>query len=125
MKLTREKAIELHRNMWNWIADRIEKLKIVVNIYYYKKEYCDINKYYFILHKCFCCEYASRKCYVGYMCQMCPLDWESKTNYMMCENAESENDYKGLYALCCKAESWQEQAALARQIANLPERTDV
>lgn len=128
MNLTREQAIAEHRKMWNWITDKIEKLKTVVNIYDYKKEYCYINKYDFILHNCFCCEYASIKwlnSYVDSICQMCPLDWKSKSNRVMCENAEHEKDYEGLYSLCCKAKSWQEQAALARQIANLPEREDI
>lgn len=127
MELTREQAIAEHRKMWNWIAKKIEELKIVVDIYDYKKEYLYINKYYILWNKCFCCEYALRNCYtdISLICQMCPLDWKSKANNVMCENAKYEEDYEGLYSLCCKAKTWQEQAALARQIAELPEREDV
>ena len=36
-----------------------------------------------------------------------------------------EDDDEGLYELCCNELDWEEQAKLARQIANLPERQDL
>ena len=45
MILTREQAIELHRDMWNWMADEIEKIKKVVDIWKYKENYCKANGY--------------------------------------------------------------------------------
>ena len=42
-----------------------------------------------------------------------------------CEQKDEEDDDKGLYLLCCDESDWREQAKLARQIANLPERENV
>lgn len=39
--------------------------------------------------------------------------------------SEQEHDYEGIYSICCDEEDWKEQAKLARQIANLPERENV
>ncbi|WP_368302856.1 hypothetical protein [Mediterraneibacter gnavus] len=118
MKLTREEAILWHRKMWNWIADKIEKEKGYQNINYLKKEYCDIKGFHCETNNCFCCEYT--KC----NCDFCPIEWESNTGDFMCLDRCEENDYEGLYSLCCDEEDWKEQAKLARKIANLQERQD-
>lgn len=49
----------------------------------------------------------------------------SEVEYFMCLDKYEDNDYKGLYSLCCNESDWREQAKLARQIANLPERENV
>lgn len=118
MQLTREQAIAEHRKMWNWIADQIETLKFTLDIYGYKKEYCSINGCYWISNWCFLCEYTNNDC------NLCPLEWGKSIPYQ-CEGEIGDQCNQGLWWKCLKAETWQEQAALARQIANLPERTDV
>ena len=40
-------------------------------------------------------------------------------------NTHKEDDYEGIYWICCDEEDWKEQAKLARQIANLPKRENV
>lgn len=113
MKLTREQAIAEHRKMWNYIANEIERLKTVCNIDILKIHYLTNSRFKnkAILSWCFLCEYS----YKINGCESCPVN--SLTKGKGCLN--------GLYYLVCNAESWQEQAALARKIANLPERTDV
>lgn len=108
MELTRAEAISKHRIMWNELADEIEKYKKVIFIIQWKKEYM-LNKNYHCESSCFLCEYASSidNCET---CCACPLD------------IGDEECLGGLYEKCCNAKTWQEQAALARKIANLPER---
>lgn len=111
MKLTKQQAIEGHRKMWNWIADEIERGKYVCIIRELKFFYCIANNL-ILRQNCFCCEYNS-----GYYdCSRCPLDWIETLH--CCDNEDS------LYNRVKDADTWQEQADLARQIANLPERKD-
>lgn len=112
MQLTREQAIAEHRKMWNWIAEQIER----------KMKYLSISglkdKYYFMLEKtwtvekCYLCQYANEQ-YTSSPCDHCPV-----------EKPDGVGCLGGLYYAVNRAETWQEQASLARQIANLPERTD-
>lgn len=119
MQLTREQAIAEHRKMWNWIADQIEIFKTVFSIDILKDLYLGTFKgmLIFPVESCFICEYARKKrnemdC--GVSCDYCPVT-----------RANGGGCLGGLYYAVCIAETWHEQAALARQIANLPERTDV
>lgn len=113
MKLTKQQAIEGHRKMWNWIADRIERKKRRVYISDLKKIYCRENNL-LLRHSCFCCEYSDDD---DCDCEKCPVDW-IKTKH--CNDGE-----KSLYKLVLCAYTWRNQAELARQIANLPERVNV
>ncbi len=113
MELTKQQAIEGHRKMWNWIADKIEREKTICNIPDLKKIYCRENNL-FLRRHCFCCEYKDD---TDWRCDTCPVDW-IKTKHC-CDNEKS------LYSLVIDAFIWQEQAELARQIANLPEKIDV
>lgn len=113
MKLTKQQAIEGHRKMWNWIADEIESRKNVCVIHALKAFYCNAN-HLFLRHNCFCCEYSING---NYSCDKCPVDW-IKTKY--CTDVEMS-----LYEAILFTEQWKEQADLARQIANLPEKEDV
>lgn len=119
MELTREEAISEHRKMWNLIADEIEKEKEYQDIEDLKIEYCDREGFDDIENNCFCCEYTN--C----VCEFCPIKWESKVENYMCVDKYKEDDYEGIYSICCDEEDWKEQAKLARQIANLPERENV
>lgn len=109
---TKQQAIEGHRKMWNWIADEIEKRKCECDISFLKHCYCYENKLTLITN-CFCCEYNNG----DKKCQNCPLDWIETPH--CCDNDSS------LYHRVLWSESWKEQADLARQIANLPERKDI
>lgn len=136
-RITKEEAIKRHRDMWNWIADEIEKCKYTVSITTMKDRYIfehDIERYEYVKNNCYCCEYACNED-LTVDCEKCPLVWPSeeyiKPNYQ-CE-AEYKNEYGeeryGLWWECKKyykdPSAWITQADLARQIANLPEREDV
>lgn len=114
--LTKEVAISWHRNMWNEMADEIEKCKAIIDVCDFKRQYCLSHNMLSVLNHCFLCEYTC-----GY-CGICPLQWDSTTKEYMCESKASVSDGQGLWIRCCNSTDWKEQAALARQIANLPER---
>ena len=40
MELTREEAIRYHREMWNWIADQIEKGRMCSVYSSFKEQFC-------------------------------------------------------------------------------------
>lgn len=126
MKLTRERAIAEFRKEWNYIADVIERVKKVIDVSSYKFEYCYENKFYVVKNDCFLCEYVRNGSF-DWKCDKCPIEWPSNFGGFPCEGEcwEDNKERFGLWWKCKNAETWQEQAALARQIANLPERKDV
>ena len=109
MQLTREQAIAEHRKMWNWIAYRIEKTKTICDIYDLKFEYLKKSEFEYVLRACFLCAYSDMK--GG--CVACPI------------TPAINRCLDGLFWNCVHSGDWQDQAALARQIANLPEREDI
>lgn len=112
--LTKREAVRKHRAMWNWIADYIEEKKEVQCIptlkALYTSYHCDD-----VANDCYCCEYVVNTLKDRFTnCADCPIIWET----------DPDGICDGFYNPCLEAESWQEQANLARQIANLPERED-
>lgn len=116
MQLTREQAIAEHRKMWNWIADAIERMERVFDIDILKDLYLGVFKKMttYPIESCFLCEYSkserNKRCR-GITCDYCPVT-----------RAYGSGCLGGLYHSVNRAETWQEQAKIARQIANLPER---
>lgn len=120
--MTKQEAIKNHREMWNWIADKIEKEEMVLNVYELKKQYCKQFRKFWTRNFCFLCGYAS-----DYGCSKCPVKWPSTADEYMCEDNGKGGD--GLWIECYDMHDkgytdWQKQAKLARQIANLPEKED-
>ena len=129
MKLTKKQAIEEHRKMWNWIAERIKnyplkKLFLLPN-YNWLSLISDLKYYYLYEVKkqvfgdldndCFCCEYASN-------CRHCLIVW-SGTNKICFEKF---GEYLELISLNGYSDENKEKAyKLALKIANLPEREGV
>ena len=126
MKLTKEQAITEHRKMWRWIAEETEKRKRAVK----KLEYLYIHGFYEdIAFDCFCCEYDDQQHCIqqSYFpdCYFCPIDWDSAATSYMCKDLTNMDDDYGLFAEwieAVKCDDWRTAAALARQIAELPER---
>ena len=129
MELTKKQAIEEHRKMWNWIAERIKiyPLKKLFSLpnYNWLSLISDLKYYYLYEVKkqvfddldndCFCCEYARN-------CQHCPIVW-SGTN-KTCIGMFGE--YLELISLNEYSDENKEKAyKLALKIANLPEREGV
>lgn len=122
MELTREQAIAEHRKMYNAMADEIEKKKRRISVFEWKTDYLYKIGFYGLDNDCFLCQYTTEK-FPKEKCQfVCPLIWGNKTGDSCMTN---EGKQKGLFTRLLFAKTWKEQAALARQIANLPEREDV
>ena len=130
MKITREQAIAEHRKMWNWIADETEKRgENVETIEYFLNH--DIKGT--VFGYCFCCEYAVHKQYAipiqsartdTNRCHWCPINWGGSMQTSQCLHCSDYGDYRGILGLLARCQNPEEYAKLARQIANLPERTD-
>ena len=137
MKLTKQKAIEEHRKMWNWIADQYEE-GCTMDIHALKSEYMGETEIEGrLLHNCFCCEYAIEKvnsmiprakniASVPHRCTQCPVIWgtEVYSHTFACEHFFSP--YEKLKEESCKPDKLDVDSELcarfAREIANLPER---
>lgn len=133
MKSDFDKLIQRHQEMWNWIADEIEKDKIVYpddyNFEYeyedfadYKSKYLAYKGYRDIHYNCFLCDFIIRKyhLYDGKRCNYCPVEWPSDRSQFPCEDVHTEGDGKGLYRQFWNCTNYKDAAKLARQIANLP-----
>ena len=112
--MTREEAIANHRKMWRWIADQTERRQRVVDKSNYfiamgipGKDWPSAN--------CYCCEYDRDN--GKYDCALCPIEWPTGS----CCQGEGGLYHQWLYAYG----NWRESAALARRIAELPERDEV
>ena len=128
-ELTRERAIQLHRRLWRWIALKTLKEKRIVS----KNEFPMFRDN--IRHACcfcYCCEYAEQKREEAISdsptdspakCVYCPINWGIDVNretggifYVHC--TESIYDYWE------DEEEYREAAKLAFKIAALSERQD-
>lgn len=134
MKISKKEAIRKHRMMWNWIADQYQygSTKSVVEL---KQEFTRVNdpgvK---IPSNCYCCMYAGERCenQRRYICKTCPLEWPTSkdTKELMCCASTHTDGYKlGLYSyvamhtpILSGCGNPHKVAAVARKIANLPER---
>lgn len=117
MEHSKEWYVQKHREMWNWIADHIENEQSIQDIFELKKTFC---RYIGEKPKCYCfsCQYDMDDLFTS-QCQRCLFDFGGSRNQCSCEERIS------IYYKCRDAETWKEQAELARKIANLPVREDV
>lgn len=68
--MTKREAVENHRKMWRWIAEKtIERKRKVC-----EHEYFEENELYPPINDCFCCEYTSQ--FKG-GCVKCPINWDN------------------------------------------------
>lgn len=147
--ITKEQLIDLHREMWKWIANEISKARDKLNIINLKEEFIDEysskckregKPCVYPVSECFACEYAcdrtielhpndySEHC----KCEYCPFEWFSsgdEEGHYMCECNNNFDDKTGLYAQCKNMRgsnkySWKKQAKLAYKIAMLPAREE-
>ena len=145
-ELTREEAIRRHRLMWNWIADETEKTgKPVDKIDAFEHFGWDRGE---VLSSCWCCEYARHPWQKDEIkCDFCPLDWSVGNNIIgaTCTHIPSSVTIEGslprtvtvhgLYRLWVRyiyalrnddyKTNIKRAAAIARTIANLPEKKEV
>lgn len=139
VEYSRSEIIQLHRDMWKYIADELEKYskthegntEYCLSVYGIKYDYLENHKYNDVMNKCFLCEYAMQMDLIHGngitdMCHYCPLYWgkaEEMYDEYYCERSREED---GLWWLCKEA-AWSGNLKLASEIAriisNLPEIT--
>ena len=123
--LSKEEAIRKHREMWNWIADRIMERKQPVIIGNLKREYVEQHNEN-ILYNCYLCEYCMDMLLeegeeLEERCKYCPVDWESDGGEDGLYQCLESHDEMGLYAEAERTVVWEEQYKLCKKIANLKE----
>lgn len=117
VKLTKEEAVKLHRDMWNWIAEQIEFYDNPSEVIYMLKcKYLYSNGYIDVDKECFCCEYV-RQHSKGICDTCCPFNWTSRKRFTKCMG--------GYYRLIITVPDKNKSYRLALKIANLPVRTDI
>lgn len=124
IQLTKQKAIEEHRKMWNWIADELEKGACTgkCSVTILKDKYCDMNGM-SPTNECFCCAYDEQFRINHRNCEYCPIIWDSEYQDYMCEDIDVDTAGLWIQANCLSHRGEYTKAGLiARQIANLPER---
>lgn len=114
-KLTIERAVELHRKLWNYIADKIKqeqravtKAEALVALGFDPSD---------VLSECFCCEYAVQHQLFGkaLACILCPLKWP----FGQCITRTREGLY-GQWQNAIAEQDWDRAAWFARYIAEVP-----
>lgn len=77
MDLTRERALELHRQMWTDMQRDLGDCPNTLERERYKRQWC---QEYFpnesIRDNCFLCEYAEKMTFLGVNCDYCPIEWD-------------------------------------------------
>lgn len=136
---SRSEIIQLHRDMWKYIADELENFsktregntEYPISVYGLKWDFIYDHNYDEVTNRCFLCEYAEQIDLIhgsrtADMCHYCPLYWgkaEEMYDEYYCEQSKKED---GLWWLCKEA-AWSGNLKLASEIAriisNLPEIT--
>ncbi len=105
MRLSKKRAIALHRELWDWLY-RHPSLKIGKK--HWPEWKWNGGKYCEIMSNCFLCEYT-------YECLDCPLDWS--------EWARTCSDWHGgLFTSWKISETWQNRKKYAKLIRDLKEK---
>ena len=74
MKLTKEEAIRLHRQMWTDMLEELGEYPSSGDRVAFKEKWCVSHKYVGIMSNCFLCEYADQE---NLGCNECIIDWST------------------------------------------------
>lgn len=120
--LSKKEAIRKHREMWNWIADRINERKQLVDVDGLKQDYIEQHNE-SIFCGCYLCQYCADRVgdHTHERCKYCPLDWESDGDEDGLYQCLVDHGEMGLYEEAGRIVSWEEQYILCKKIANLKE----
>ena len=124
MKLTKEKAIELHRAMWSYMAtETLKQGRVIGKVEALRHMGFGPITISDIAWNCPCCEYAvqTNDNRVSGRCDYCPLKWPGGSCVDMEDNDLEEDQHLFSQWLNAKEDKDVERAAeLAQQIAELP-----
>lgn len=119
--LTKERAVELHRELWRKIAEILERDDDFKDNDYALK-YQALKELYGMTDErpasgCWCCEYTEQRYPEEYGCEkVCPIKWSGYN----CDRGGEYEQFKSALWLSNNKDA----AKIAREIAELPERKD-
>ena len=92
MSLSKEKALELHREMWSAMREKLGDYPSANERELFKEEWC--YKHFpniYILNCCFLCEYTRNKGIVpSYLeCNVCPINWTKAEDILVVPGYEA------------------------------------
>lgn len=130
-KLSKEKALSRHHEMWEWIANESEKRGRVVDSVDYA---CEILGCTDVEDFSWCCEHArdcmvwlyhvgllnEQDCTYDGICRYCPIDWQSHASQYQSFHSKCDGDNKGLLYQWIFAKSLRQSIKLAKRISELP-----
>lgn len=113
-RLTKERALELHRQMWTDMQKKLGDCPSDRERYAFKSNWCLEHECYAVENHCFLCEYACQQCGTKWRyCDKCPIDWSR-----LCKKGDRR--YGWCTASFDEFEIWQ--SAPISAILALPER---
>lgn len=144
VKLDKDEAIRLHRQMWNDMAEAEKKSGKTFSAFdrsKFKRNWLQQHGYTSVQHLCFLCEYAMSQennlnlLMVPFYCDHCPLDWKK---LVPPEQINELTEYDGRYGTCVYHMTRVETTHLGEErtydelwtvapiadIANLPEKEE-
>lgn len=93
-KLTRERALKLHRQMWSDMQEKLGNNPSFLARLNFKEEWCKENGFVNIDTNCFLCEYSIQH-KVDHLSCNCLIDWKPLTGKNYCMNAKNDvYDYR-------------------------------
>ena len=118
--MTKQEAINKHRQMWRWIAEKTEERRKAVNkIDYFNETGQMLGK---PKNLCWCCEYAqSIDKDFRRMCDNCPIQWKTDWSLRITPCCDRWSEYT-VWDESVLASNWRKAACWAKIIAELPER---
>lgn len=113
MDLTRERALELHREMWTDMREELGDNPDGEDREAYKGRWCRKHGFGNTKSYCFLCEYSHDKS--PWFCRNCPVKWPTYAGVCTSHTLEDGTELEGDYYL----------VAPISEILALPEREDV
>ena len=95
MDLTREQALELHRQMWGDMQKELGDNPPRRDRYYFKQQWCEEHfPNESILSDCFLCEYVRQISIMALRCYNCPIKWGNDNAKFNCQGYGDNADYR-------------------------------
>lgn len=114
-KLTKERALELHRRMWGDMRAELGNNPTYIARLNFKRKWCTEHNFKNVMSHCFLCEYDEQN---GGDCSCCLIDWSPLTSDKQLHCYNLYRTANGNYRV-----AWI--TAPIDEILNLPEREGV
>lgn len=98
MRLTKEQALELHRQMWSDMQKALGDNPFPNERFAFMRKWIEEHFPHGtrVLYDCFLCEYARQKCNTLFPCAYCPIAWNPYCGSAGCNPGKYYVDFYGL-----------------------------